>query len=38
MTASSTPELLDAYPLVSIEDPLSEDDWDGWVHADVGDR
>jgi enolase len=23
-------ELLDAYPLVSIEDPLSEDDWDGW--------
>ncbi|MFD2419119.1 phosphopyruvate hydratase [Amycolatopsis pigmentata] len=24
-------ELLDAYPLVSIEDPLSEDDWDGWV-------
>ncbi|MEO3757850.1 phosphopyruvate hydratase [Mycobacterium sp. B14F4] len=24
-------ELLDSYPLVSIEDPLSEDDWDGWV-------
>ena len=24
-------ELVDAYPLVSIEDPLSEDDWDGWV-------
>ncbi|MCM6777158.1 phosphopyruvate hydratase [Nocardia sp. CDC159] len=24
-------ELLSAYPLVSIEDPLSEDDWDGWV-------
>ncbi|GGK48740.1 phosphopyruvate hydratase [Nocardia camponoti] len=24
-------ELLDAYPLVSIEDPLAEDDWDGWV-------
>ena len=23
--------LLDAYPLVSIEDPLSEDDWAGWV-------
>jgi enolase len=22
--------LLDAYPLVSIEDPLSEDDWAGW--------
>ncbi|MEV6134877.1 phosphopyruvate hydratase [Nocardia sp. NPDC051990] len=24
-------ELLTAYPLVSIEDPLSEDDWDGWI-------
>jgi enolase len=24
-------ELVDAYPLVSIEDPLAEDDWDGWV-------
>ncbi|RNL82831.1 phosphopyruvate hydratase [Halostreptopolyspora alba] len=23
-------ELLDSYPLVSIEDPLDEDDWDGW--------
>ena len=23
-------ELVDAYPLVSIEDPLSEDDWEGW--------
>jgi enolase len=23
-------ELLDAYPLVSIEDPLSEEDWTGW--------
>ena len=23
-------ELVDAYPLVSIEDPLSEDDWAGW--------
>lgn len=23
-------ELLGAYPLVSIEDPLAEDDWDGW--------
>jgi enolase len=22
--------LVDAYPLVSIEDPLNEDDWDGW--------
>jgi enolase len=33
-------ELLDAYPLVSIEDPLSEDDWEGWsrLTADVGDR
>ncbi|WP_067467988.1 phosphopyruvate hydratase [Nocardia amamiensis] len=24
-------DLLAGYPLVSIEDPLSEDDWDGWV-------
>ena len=24
-------ELVDAYPLVSIEDPLNEDDWEGWV-------
>jgi enolase len=24
-------ELVDSYPLVSIEDPLDEDDWDGWV-------
>ncbi|MBD8506178.1 phosphopyruvate hydratase [Hoyosella sp. G463] len=23
-------DLLGAYPLVSVEDPLSEDDWDGW--------
>ena len=23
-------ELLDAFPLVSIEDPLDEDDWEGW--------
>jgi enolase len=23
--------LVDRYPLVSIEDPLAEDDWDGWV-------
>jgi enolase len=33
-------ELLRDYPLVSIEDPLSEDDWDGWVQltAEVGDK
>jgi enolase len=39
MTAYYT-ELLDAYPLVSIEDPLSEDDWDGWVQLthEVGER
>jgi enolase len=28
--ASYYRELLDAYPLVSIEDPLSEEDWAGW--------
>ena len=33
-------ELLDTYPLVSIEDPLAEDDWDGWTRltAEIGDR
>ena len=33
-------ELLSAYPIVSLEDPLAEDDWDGWVAmtAAVGDR
>ena len=32
--------LLSEYPLVSIEDPLSEDDWDGWGHLmrSIGDR
>ncbi|MFB6196099.1 MAG: phosphopyruvate hydratase [Haloplanus sp.] len=31
---------IDAYPLVSVEDPLAEDDWSGWTRlADrVGDR
>ncbi len=33
-------ELLDRYPLVSIEDPLAEDDWAGWqqLTAELGDR
>jgi enolase len=33
-------ELVDAYPLVSIEDPLSENDWDGWVTltGEIGDK
>jgi len=32
--------LLDSYPLVSIEDPLDENDWDGWVNLTtaLGDR
>jgi enolase len=32
--------LLSAYPLVSIEDPLAEDDWAGWGHITraIGDR
>lgn len=25
-------DLVSDYPLVSIEDPLDEEDWDGWVH------
>jgi enolase len=33
-------ELEAAFPLVTIEDPLSEDDWAGWAHftAEVGDK
>ncbi len=33
-------ELVSAYPLVSIEDPLSEDDWAGWqtLTTQLGDR
>jgi enolase len=33
-------ELLGAYPIVSLEDPLSEDDWEGWAHltAEIGDK
>jgi enolase len=32
-------ELVSNYPIVSIEDPMSEDDWDGWnaMTASVGD-
>ncbi|MGO1319815.1 MAG: phosphopyruvate hydratase [Galactobacter sp.] len=31
-------ELVDAYPLVSIEDPLDENDWEGWatITSDLG--
>ena len=31
---------VDSYPLVSIEDPLAEDDWAGWreLTAELGDR
>jgi enolase len=33
-------DLVDSYPLVSIEDPLAEDDWEGWVELTraIGDR
>jgi enolase len=33
-------ELVDAYPLVSIEDPLNEEDWSGWeaITERLGDR
>jgi enolase len=32
--------LLDNYPFVSLEDPLAEDDWDGWVRLtdELGER
>jgi enolase len=33
-------DLVANYPLVSIEDPLNEDDWDGWAHltSEVGSK
>ncbi|WP_440311794.1 phosphopyruvate hydratase [Leucobacter chromiireducens] len=33
-------DLMDKYPLVSIEDPLAEDDWEGWkiLTDEIGDR
>jgi enolase len=33
-------EWIDAYPIVSLEDPLAEEDWEGWrqMTASVGDR
>jgi enolase len=33
-------DLVDSYPLVSIEDPLDEEDWDGWkaMSDSLGDR
>jgi enolase len=33
-------ELLARYPIVSLEDPLAEDDWDGWAKltAELGER
>nr|WP_196791115.1 phosphopyruvate hydratase [Motilibacter aurantiacus] len=39
MTAYYT-ELVNDYPLVSIEDPLDEEDWDGWaaITAELGKR
>src|SRR5262249_24359446 len=38
--ASYYADLVASYPLVSIEDPLSEDDWAGWrqLTADLGHR
>jgi enolase len=33
-------ELVERYPIISLEDPLAEDDWDGWAQltAKLGDR
>jgi len=33
-------ELVERFPIVSLEDPLAEDDWDGWAQltAELGDR
>lgn len=32
--------MMEAYPIVSIEDPLDEEDWEGWkkISAEIGDR
>ena len=37
---STYAEWLDAYPIVSLEDPLGEEDWAGWrkLTAALGDR
>jgi enolase len=33
-------ELVERYPIISLEDPLAEDDWDGWARltVELGDR
>ncbi|MBQ1197272.1 MAG: phosphopyruvate hydratase [Spirochaetaceae bacterium] len=33
-------KLVDKYPIISIEDPLDEDDWDGWIEItkELGDK
>ncbi len=33
-------ELIEKYPIVSLEDPMSEDDWDGWakITAELGSK
>ena len=33
-------DLVASYPIVSIEDPLNEEDWDGWktLTAQLGDK
>ena len=33
-------KLIEEYPIVSIEDPLQEDDWEGYTHltAEIGDK
>ncbi|MFP7761096.1 phosphopyruvate hydratase [Marisediminicola sp. LYQ134] len=33
-------DLVSSYPLVTIEDPLDEDDWEGWaqLNAEIGDK
>ena len=32
--STTGPDLVDRYPIVSIEDGMAEDDWDGWAAAD----
>ena len=39
-TSTTSPRLVDDYPIISIEDGMSEDDWDGWklLTEKLGDR
>ena len=31
-------DLVGRYPIISLEDGMDEEDWDGWAHTDAGAR